>query len=272
MSGGYPLGLELCNSSNSLSSPSRGTSVTGANGSYGSWVQIIASTTYDACWMTVRIWPTNGSSTRTFTQIGVGAGGSEVVLANDLYATSSTSGTVFTEYWFPVSVPAGTRLAARCQQNAAADANNVEIGLFDGSFTHMEGCGGVDSIGFVSGSTAATDIDPGGTINTKGAYSQLVASTAKDYLGVMISVGYNAASSTAVTAPALFDLAIGAGGSELVIVADYGWSQGGAISQSICPFIPVNIPAGTRVSARASQGANTVGSRVMGLIAYGVYM
>ena len=275
MPGGFPLGLEVCGALSTLSGPSsKGVSVTAGNAAYGAWTQIIAaaSNTVDACWICVRVWPTTNSSFRTFTNIGVGGSGSEVAIIHDLYASSSTSGTTYTEYWFPCSIPAGTRVSAQSDNSAAADANNVQITLYDGAFTMMEGAAGVDSIGFVSGSTSATDVDPGAVASTYGAWTQLVASTSKDYMGLCVVVGENSTNNAALTSPVYCEIGIGGSGNETVIVPDYGAINGVAtFSSQYCPFLPIAIPAGTRVSARAANGNNTAGTRVIGVMAYGVY-
>jgi len=275
MPGGFPCGLELCNAQSSISgSPSsKGTSITAGHGSYGSWTQIIASTSYDACWINVRIWPTNNSSFRTFTNIGVGSGGNEVAIASDLYASSGTAGTSFCEYWIPCCIPAGTRISAQCNNSATTDSNNVQITLYDGAFTMMEGAAGLDSIG--GSPPTATDVDPGGSASTYGSWTQLTASTPRDYMGLLICVGQNSTDNAAYLAstPCYVELAVGGSGSEQLIVPDYGFASSNPpnITSQWCPFLPIPIPSGTRISARVAQGNTTSGTRVVGVMAYGVY-
>jgi hypothetical protein len=275
MSGGLNLfDAGLCNaySPNSATNGGKGVSVTGGHNAYGAWTQLVASTAVDACWMCVRIWPTNNSSFRTFTSIGVGSSGNEIAIINDLYASSNTGGATFSEYWFPCSIPAGTSISAQSCQSAGTDANNVLVILYDGSFS-QDGCAGVDSIGVTIGSSIATDIDPGATVNTKGAWTQLVASATRDYCGLIVSPGQNSTNNCSPTAPTLFDIAVGGSGSEQVLISDVGgFSFGnGNFTNGSPSLMPAQIPAGTRISARAQSANNTTGTRVMGLALYGVY-
>lgn len=88
-----------------------------------------------------------------------------------------------------------------------------------------------------------------GSINTKGAWLQLVASSANDCVGLMLKgvVGGVIGTRTSI------DIGVGAGGSEIVVVADLFSSIvniGNAGYQSLAAILPVNIPAGTRISAR----------------------
>jgi hypothetical protein len=271
MPGGYPSSQGFCNVSSSLSGPSsKGTSVTASAKTYsGSFTTLIASTPSDACWMEVTIWPTTNTSNRTFTQIAAGAAASEVVFINDLMATSTTAGSSSTTYSFPVSIPAGTRLSARCN-NTTADANNIQIKLYDGAFIALEGNAGVDSMGFVSGNPSGTDIDPGATPNTYGTWVQLTASTPRDYAGIMVCYGQNSTDNASATFPVFVEVGIGAGPT-LILPDLTNGMNGAGLSNAFCPMIPFQIPAGTSVSVRAANGNATAGTRVIGSCLYGVY-
>ena len=96
--------------------------------------------------------------------------------------------------------------------------------------------------------------------NTKGNYTALAASLAFDCIGIILSY---LSSQSAYT---LLDIAVGAGGSEQVVVPNFGVSNpaqaGGAITGRV--FIPLAIPKGTRVAARiqTSNGGLTVTTKV----------
>jgi len=91
--------------------------------------------------------------------------------------------------------------------------------------------------------------------NTKGTPVELIASTAFASSGFRVFMG---ASSGA--GDYLVDICIGAALSELVIVANipYGSQSAGRVSEV---YIPIAIPAGTRISAaiQATTGARTLG-------------
>lgn len=277
MPGGLPLGLEICNGHNvgANTATSLGTTVTTSSTSNvkGAFTQLVAATSFDACWMVVTSPP--GSVANSFAcaiDIAVGSAGSEIVIAPNLVNPGSTFAAGQSVYSFPVSIPAGSRISARAQGDLIAgspDTPSVSITLFDGSFTQMEGSAGVDAIGFIAGSTTGTVITAAATTNAKGAYAQLIASTARDYIGFLACVDY--AQNEASDVDYLMDIAVGAAGQEVVIVPNVSvfthvsFSHFG-ITGSI-PLLPIPIPAGSRIAARC-QGS--VASGFFGLTLYGV--
>lgn len=97
-----------------------------------------------------------------------------------------------------------------------------------------------------------TTITASGTIHVKGAYTTLIAATAHDAFGVWVSFAGLAVSAAASNA--LVDIAIGAAGSEQVILPnlDAGNAQtsGSHPTAGALYFFPVFIPSGERVAAR----------------------
>lgn len=83
------------------------------------------------------------------------------------------------------------------------------------------------------------------TPHTKGAWIELVASTAEDCHRVMVTIG--ATFSGGVASPVLLDIGVGAAGAETVVLADYaiGYNQYGLGTD-----VPCYIPSGSRVAAR----------------------
>jgi hypothetical protein len=268
MSGGYPLAGELSNATDYGSSLTTvGVVVTGGHNTPGSWATVIAaaSNAVDACWMEVSIRAPTGSSTTNAVDIGIGAAASEVVVANKLFAFTSTSGLQVYNHYFPCSIPSGTRIAARSSNSASTDSTWVSVRLFDGSFTETGGYAGVDALAFVSATTHGTLLT-GGTAGVKGSYVQLIASTAVDYGGLFFLAGPG---SVADAAASMIDIAIGASGSEINILQNMPCmidsAAIGAVSHPY--FIP--IPAGTRVAARVSFGANAAATTQINV--YGMY-
>ncbi|PSO19781.1 hypothetical protein [Bradyrhizobium sp. MOS002] len=74
------------------------------------------------------------------------------VVIPDLIIPSLWAGYDGAIYFFPIQISAGTRLSAFGNCLGAVYAN---VTLFDGAFTNGEGCAGVDSIGWASGSGTA---------------------------------------------------------------------------------------------------------------------
>lgn len=116
----YPQGGGDIVTMGAAAADSGGTSIdSGATANtYGAWVQLAASTTGDLKAMTVRTGGKNNTTPTTgqgLLQIGVGAAAAEV----GLFEVPLITGTALDNYgpcpsfWFPVDVPAGSRIAAR---------------------------------------------------------------------------------------------------------------------------------------------------------------
>lgn len=277
MPGGFPIGQEICNGQYASAIQTGSTGILVASSATintkGSWVQLIASTSYDACAVLVSLNGFPGTHTCTWlVDIGIGASGSEQVIVSNLMLQSVGAGAGVAQVFFPLAIPAGTRISARSQSTAASNSVAVDVDLFDGAFTQMEGAAGVDAIG-VSTSTSLGTALTAGAANTKGSYAQLTAATSRDYIGFFGIIDLQ--NSTAANQDCwLFDIAIGASGSEQVIIPNIDLS---ALTVSgfpatyfpvTIPFFPIPIPSGTRIAARTQSG---VGSNTFGLSLYGVY-
>jgi hypothetical protein len=97
-----------------------GTTVTPAVGSKGSWAQVFAALTNDTHGLLICINSNTATanSRNSVVDIGIGPASSEVVLIPDLIAgNASNYGTPGSGLWyyFPVAIPAGTRVAVRAQ-------------------------------------------------------------------------------------------------------------------------------------------------------------
>lgn len=87
------------------------------------------------------------------------------------------------------------------------------------------------------------------TANTKGAWSQVVASTTHDVYGFWLIL--NGSVIPATSTNMLLDIGVGGAGEEVVLVPDLmvGWI-GTATQATVQLWIPLFIPKGTRVSVR----------------------
>lgn len=281
MPGGFPLGLDICNgnSTTDTSGYSAGIVLTAPSGnnSKGAWTQLLASAPSDVCFILFSIFFYDGSAGEfsVAVDVGVGASGSETMLIPNLIGQLLGVSSTAVTYAFPVSIAKGTRIAARYQaSNGSSLVPSVMLITFDGAFTQMEGCAGADAVGFSAASTLGAAITAGGSgagANTKGSYAQLTAATTRDYLGFV--VGMDSQNANPVS-QFLLDIAIGASGSEQIIVPNlqsYFSSLSGTTGTSadFTPvFIPITIPSGTRIAARC-QGYE--GGTSIGLTLYGVY-
>jgi hypothetical protein len=270
MPGGYPTecGLANCSDQGASTATSLGTVVTtGAINTKGSYVQLVASTPSDACAIEVAFANSNGFvSDYASLDIAIGASGSEVIIIADLKFSSDQFGT--NNFFFPISIPAGTRIAARSQATAASQPSIAMVHLFDGEYS-PESRADVDTIGFNAATTLGITITPSGTANTKGSYSQITASTSQDYRG--FALVFDGQGLTTPAAPYLIDFAIGAAASEVNIIPNYLVWQGRTPSLYApinTNYYPIQIPAGTRLSARCQT--NVTSGNAIGVTFHGV--
>ena len=276
MPGGWPIGLELSNAQavGAFAGSSQGTEVdaSASNNTKGSWVQLVASTTYDACMMRVMVQyapPVSTASTGAI-DIGIGSSGNEIVLVPNLICLASSAALNVNWYDIPVVIPSGTRIAARSQASTGTGGFfAVSVTLLDGAFTQIEGYSGVDAVGFSAGTTLGASVNPGGSINTKGSYTQLVASSNFSYAGFLL--GFDLQNVSPAQSGWLLDIAIGTGGQEQIILPNVAlWSDTASklVKPSNAAFLPIPIPVGTRMAARCSCQA---ASQLLGVTLYGVY-
>lgn len=254
-----------------VTASSKGTALTsgaGTNGK-GAYVEFSSSLARDADYLIINSDTFAGTGFSAL-DIAVGANGSEQPILNNL----SIGGIVQTEgrsLFIPFSIPATTRLSARIQSSAAADAgNNIDILFGSGSagFKPFRVC---DTYGWTAASTRGTSLDPGGTANTKGAYSQIVAATTRDHNGLSWMLD-NQGDTTLSNASLLMDIAIGGAGSEQVIIPNIicRMNTVGGINPVSSSIIPVQIPSGTRLAARVQSSVNTAAARAIGITLYGL--
>ena len=189
-------------------------------------------------------------------QIGIGGSGSEIVILDLPFANYGGSNGLFQ---LPCNIPVGSRVSARSSNGGA---HNVQLQLIAWQEPYF-------GPGFTSGTlmgwssnSVMTSLDAGATLNTKGAYAQIIASTAEAYKGILLNFG-NSGSTDTTSVSNLLDLAIGAAASEIVILPDYHIQRAGrgVGNNTSMRYIPIHIPAGVRLAARIQADNNTVGQR-----------
>ena len=237
----------------------RGTALTygGALNTKGAWVQLVASTARDSQGFWVYVWPDTGATGFTSVDIGIGAAASETVIAPDLFHGKQTLNCGMTRIFIPLSIPAGTRVAARAQTSVANQTPYVHISLCTGELAVH---GRATTYGFTAASTTGVTLDPGGSAYTKGSYAEIAASTSNDiksFYVLMTGDGTDGGTSRIA-----LDVAVGAAASEVIIVPDHvAYSYTGGINEvALGPFYHA-IPAGSRIAARVSATNATVTQR-----------
>lgn len=238
----------------------------------GSWVELTSATAREAVGLLVNIGRGHTAGADFLVDIGIGAAASETVLIPNLKGDNGSNllgpGTIY----IPIGVPAGTRLSARCQCTSASGISRVQVVAVYGGWVGQPPLAVVTDHGSAVADSGGVSVDPGGTANTKGSYSQIVASTSRAMKAMIIGIG-NQNNGSRTIADFLLDLAIGAAASETIIVADLHL-EASASDDAMRPVfvgpIPISIPAGTRLAARAACTIIDATDRLFDVIIYGV--
>lgn len=233
----------------------------------GSYVELIASTARDANWIIVKCGNVSASA-NFLVDIAIGSATEQIIIP-DLYIQARGAGCSYAPYLFPIFIPRGSRLSARCQCSSASQTLNIEIILLSG----MQLSGGsppslVSAYGGVSLSIGTT-IDPGGTAHTDSAWTQLTAATDRQHHWLVVGARWGDASIGATTSWML-DIGVGSA-TEQEIISDLWVSADTtadvSYSQVVC--LPYFLPASTRIVARARSSSVSAGDRVVFVKLYG---
>ncbi len=245
--------------------------VCGANDAKGAWVEITASTSFD--YEAIRFIAMQNTTASHFIDIGIGAAASEQVLISNLDVSSNGKTYRQAEYVeLPISIPAGTRIACRGQTSLGSNSTmNVYLVGKSNTFSQSGGLGKAVTYGANTGATEGVTVDPGGTINTKGAYTEVTASTTADMKHLVLCIGSLQNASQATTGWFL-DIAIGSAGNEEVICPN-SHVQGDSVPDNLGPSFhswDVDIPLGTRIAIRSQCDTNNATDRLLGALIIGI--
>lgn len=239
----------------------------------GAWVELIRSTSADGSFLHIQ-WGTSGSvNTEFLLDIGIGPAGSEQVIVPNLYCSRTTTSGSVGHIVLPIAVPAGARISARVQGATASVTPKLTVRVGSATMPGSSPAAGVDAFGADTTDTSGAAMDAGAVANTRSAWTELVRSTPREYLGLFMCFGNN---KDVARTFADFDtqIGIGAAGSEVVLISDilaYAEGADDLIFPCITPLMPVHIPAGSRLSQRVRSSNTTAGDRTLDSVLYGVY-
>ncbi len=257
-----------------VSASSTGVIITGSGSANtkGSWTELIASTAFDGSALIVNLrTPTAGVD--MLVDIGIGASGSEVVLIPNAKADNGSGGAVrASQTIWPIAVPAGSRLSARLQATTGSSTCRAQVLLLGQGFAGSTPAARVTDYGINTADSGGVSIDPGGTANTKGSYAQIVASTTNPIKYLVLGFG-NAVNTTRVATGWLVDVAVGAGGSETIVIGDLH-VEASASEDTPLPTMfgafPLSVPTGTRIAVRAACSITDATDRLVDFCCWGV--
>lgn len=233
-------------------SSSEGTQVSsaGTNHTKGSFVQLIASTSYTYGGLLIILGGFNTSGRHFLVDIAIGAAASEQVIIPNIYIYSQQDST-FGHAYVPMMIPQGSRISARCQSSTASNYVRVNVigiageGLATDAVTY-----GADTA-----TSSGVTVNSNASANTKGSWTQLTAATTRSHQWGIFCVR------AAGNSQYVFDIGIGGSGSEQLLVPNLNVRDSSSGDPAIYSF-PLRIPNGTRVACRSASATGNLGASV----------
>lgn len=219
----------------------------------GAWVEVASSVGENVTMIGVNVaLASGGVDTSTLMDIGVGAAGSETVVVPNVAVGAQQ---LF--FWYvPVAIPSGSRVAIRIQgTRTSPTTTSIVVALFSGG-DYATTPQSVDIIGIDTATSAGTALS-----GASGSWTQVTASTAKDYQNVIMVP--SSSSTDILTINALYSLGVGAAGSERVIGSlSLRFTNGETLTHQNQQAFPMwatgePVPAGSRLAVRHNISANS---------------
>jgi len=243
----------------------------GSTHTKGAYVQVTAATPYDSSRLYLYVVTSDAQSRHFLVDVATGAASAETVIVANVAVASGSALTVIGEViQIDVDIPAGSRLAVRCQAAGATQTVNIVVYLEDRAVASLAN---PVTYGAVTASTRGTSVDPGTTALTKGAYVQLSASTTAR-IDVLLCCFTTIAPGTniAVFQTWFVDVATGAASAETIVIPDIRVDVS-SFDDYVKPVflrLPISIPASTRVAVRCSCSVNTATLRLLAVTLIGM--
>lgn len=241
-----------------------------ANTKATTWTELIASTAYETSWLLVSL-GISSDDVGYLVDIGVGASTAEVALIDNLYFHTSQVNEGHRHFLFPLRIPRGTRISARCQCAVGSQTIVVSVITIAAPISAPPSLGRVETMGANTSDSNGVSVDSGAVANTD-AVGELIASTGFAYRWMCLSVANPTDVVWGGTRSFLVDVLVGGAGSEVVVVSDLHFSGSSFIDrpQPGTTCFPVAIPAGSRVAVRQRMDGTGAGDRVLDYVGYGV--
>lgn len=235
----------------------------------GSWIAL-GTSTLDADGFYLQVVP--GTQPNVYlVDVAIGGAGSEVAILENLLASTPLNvgnWSLIYPVYVPLPIPAGTRLAARCQSiTAGSDEVWASVVLARGEPFYAQRKSVATTYGADTANTGGTPVDPGTTAHTVGAWAEISASVNRIDYAIVCTGAENIQRDTASW---FLDLGVGGSGSEVVNAPGAQLRTHSAIDH-ISPGAferHAHWPAGSRLSARARSSIISA-TRVFELVVIG---
>lgn len=228
----------------------------------GAWLQIVASTTEDAYGVGViggADHHSSGIDTRCLLDIAVGAGGTEdsnIRIPNVDIGNSRRAFHIF----FPCFIASGSRVAVAVRGVQVSTTKNLRFGFLrkmPGQI--MKPHTHITTMGADTATSRGTLITASGSANTKGAWTEISASTAERFRALCVSFGLGG--DTNISAVGNFlDIGVGASSNERLIAENipYTTDTQESIERFVCGPYEAVLPAGSRLVARYASSSPSI--------------
>ncbi len=200
--------------------------------------------------------------------IAIGEDPNEVVILPQLLHRSVREGAAGSYiYNFPVNIPSGVRVAARCRAAISSGTAYVSIMRGPSSFQNEKGLSSVVAYGANISTSTGVTVTPVAT-PTFGAWTEITPSTTQTHRGLVVSA--TRAAGFWASRRIGYQVAIGSVGNEeiiygtnLIIISSAETGDG-----VVTGFLGTKIPSGQRLSIRAT--ADDIGASDFEYMIYGV--
>lgn len=243
----------------------------------GAWTEVVAVTLFESTGLHLYIPARSLTGTAYYhglIDIGIGANPNEVVkVADILFSVTDAANFAATHYFLPIAIAAGERISARFQSSDATETIDLIVILESRGFEPSAGYGLSRTYGAVTADSGGTQVDPGGSANTKGGWTQITASSEFQIneLCVFIMESSNNSSSLA-QGSFLMDIGVGASTFEVEVIPNLSFASHSSPDSMLPYFLgsfPVSIPPGSRISANIQSSVTNATDRLVDVILIG---
>lgn len=247
-----------------------GTTITpsGTANSKGSYAALGSATgcEYDGFFVAVT-GNSGGGTTSYLIDIAADNTTQEVIAANLFFDPAAAGSYVgdMQHIYVPVKVKKGATLYARCSSNSGGGTVSVSTLGYAGDGRMLPGFSQMICATDITGGDPANSITLSGTSLT--GWVQIQAATTNRLAGLMIRLD-DKRSVLGTTTAAMFELGMGASGSEVSLGIKFATMLGGAYGLGRSDWLPCSVPAAKRLAARA-QCANA-DTNSLSLFLYGL--
>lgn len=240
----------------------------GDTNTLSAWAQL-GTTSFSYTGLHLQVYAT---ATRLMVDLGVGTSGAERVLVSQLPFESSAAAGMAGNLFLPLAVPEGTGVFARQRCLSASQKGGINVTGIAGEWKTALPAGLAYAELVNSFNTSNTIISSGiatasGSASTDSAWAEITASTTRAYCA--LSVGISPAGDGSRTlGHAAVDIAVGASGSEVVILSDVAtyFEYNRVQNVSFAGPFPLAIPAGVRLAGRCRASTTSTDSHGIALI------